>query len=121
VFIRVKLTNISDQVVDCSSGYRGGTNVSYEYDIRDENEKSVKRPVLHPELMTGSWGGPCDLKPGETVGGELLVSKAYDLSKPGTHTIQIARRMTNDRKGDVKSNTITITVVGPEPEAVEPK
>jgi hypothetical protein len=111
VFIRFKLTNISDKVVDCSNGYRGATNVSYEYDVRDGNGKSVEKPVLHPELMTGSWGGPCELKPGEAVGGELLVSSAYDLSNPGTYTIQIARRTTDDRKDDVKSNTVTITVL----------
>lgn len=49
------------------------------------------------------------LKPGETLEQEMEVSKLFDLSKPGTYTVQVQRK--DDRSAAVaKSNTISITI-----------
>ena len=120
VYIRIKLTNISDKVVDCSDGYEGDSNVSYQYDVRDENGRSIRKPDIHPELMPGDLK-MCSFGPGKTHESSVLVSWLYDFGKPGKFTVQVSRRVSNDRKDDVKSNVITIAVVEPEAPPAEAK
>jgi hypothetical protein len=109
VFIKATQTNISDQTIGCSSTIAGSSNLSYIYNVRDENGNSL-------EQRTGvfSYGGSvrlCDLDPGKTKTEDLLISWLYNLSKPGKYTIQVIRPISsNGADGVVKSNTITITV-----------
>jgi len=112
VYIRVKLTNISDEVVDCSTfDLGGGTDRYYQFDVRDENGAPVKKRDLS-EPYPGSWRGKCDLEPGKTLESTKLVSWLHDLSKPGKYRIQISRRISDGPNPQyVKSNTITITVL----------
>lgn len=49
------------------------------------------------------------LKPGELLKDGFIVSKAYDMSKPGKYSIQV-ERIDDESKTVVKSNTITVTV-----------
>ena len=51
------------------------------------------------------------LKPNETLEDEAIVNKLYDLSRPGKYFIQVTRQFPEQLgKGQVKSNTIEITV-----------
>ena len=108
VYIRIKLTNMSDHVVDCSSAMVGAFDRRYLYDVLDENGKSMIKTDIDPERYQF-----CNLDPGESTGnGERLIRWLYDFTKPGTYTVQLSRFIGNDEKqGTVKSNTITITVV----------
>jgi hypothetical protein len=52
------------------------------------------------------------LRPGESKIDYAQVSDWYDMTKPGTYTIQVSAHVTNDPKSDVvKSNIITVTVL----------
>lgn len=122
VFIKVKLTNISNEVVDCSTyDLDGGTDRYYQFDVRDENGTPVKKRDLSL-FHDGSWRGKCDLEPGKSLESEKLVSWLHDFSKPGKYLIQISRRFSGDPNPQyAKSNTIIITVLPPNPPAEEPK
>jgi hypothetical protein len=122
VFIKVKLTNISNEVVDCSTyDLAGGTDRYYQFDVRDENGAPVKKRDLSL-YHDGSWRGKCDLEPGKSMESEKLVSWLHDFSKPGKYLIQISRRFSDDPNPQyAKSNTITITVLPPDPPADEQK
>ena len=108
VYIRIKLTNMSDHVVDCSSAMVGAFDRRYLYEVLDENGKSMIKTDIDPERYQF-----CNLDPGESTGnGERLIRWLYDFTKPGTYTVQLSRFIGNDEKqGAVKSNTITITVI----------
>ena len=118
VDLRIKLFNTSDKVVDCSKWDANGLDRRYIYDVRDENGRSVEIPGEHHELRGGSWRGPCDLSPGESVNTGSRISALYDFTKPGQYLVQISRYIGSDEKeGAIKSNIITITVVAPPPSA----
>jgi hypothetical protein len=122
VDIRIKLFNTSDQAVDCSRWDSNGLDRRYIYDVRDEDGKSVEIPGEHHELRGGSWRGPCELAPGESTNSGSRLSALYDFSKPGQYLVQVSRYIgTNEKRGVVKSNTITITVVEPPPPAAAPQ
>lgn len=120
VDIRIELTNTSDHVVDCATAYVGGFDRRYLYNVLDKDGKSV--PGIDPERYPGSYQF-CNLDPGESTGnGERLISWLHDFTKPGTYTVQVSRFIGNDEEqGVVKSNTITITVVAPEPPSADAK
>jgi hypothetical protein len=122
VYVRIKLTNTSDHVVDCSTAMVGAFDRRYLYDVLDENGKSMIKTDIGPERYPGSYQF-CNLDPGESTGnGERSISWLYDLTKPGTYTVQVSGFIGNDEKqGVIKSNTITITVVAPEPSSEEAK
>jgi hypothetical protein len=55
--------------------------------------------------------GYAGLRPGESsLGFEVVLSKIYDLTKPGEYIVQMERRDENTNVL-VKANTITITVI----------
>jgi hypothetical protein len=121
VYIQVLMTNISDHDVDCTRNWRNALDRNYGYDVKDENGQPVPEIVKQPPTFRLS---PCIIAPGETSslsGG--VISTLYDFSRPGKYTIQVSRGVwgDNNRPGtagtgdnnqaDVKSNTITITVL----------
>jgi len=67
--------------------------------------ETKKRVILY-------WGDAFfTLKPNETLEDEAVVTKLYDLSRPGKYFIQATRQFPEQLgKGQVKSNTIEITV-----------
>jgi hypothetical protein len=84
---------------------------SHSRDNRDPN-----RPIaFSPYIGT--------LKPGETQTFEVLLSEIYDLSMPGTYAITFSRGTDPGQPDnvDVKSNTITITLLpGDDPPSTQP-
>lgn len=109
VIILIKLKNISNSVLPCTQAYEGNSNVSYRYDVKDDNGRSMKKQDIHPELMPGDVK-LCSLDPGEIQRDRELISWRYDFSKPGRYTVQVARPIDDDPKDNVKSNILTITV-----------
>ena len=98
--------------------------------MRDEEGKLVElRDKSLPYKSTGHTGkqwDKCSLESGKSRDLELIISFRYDLSKPGKYKIQLLRRSNVDSNGVrggewVKSNIITITVVGPETPSDDPK
>lgn len=109
IYIRIKMTNLSANDVDCSSFYVNGTDRRFAVEVKDSTGKDMKRADAHPEQMPGSFQ-QCSLAPGEsTVEKEFLVSGFHDLSRPGTYEVQVSRK---ESTGDsvVKSNVASIKV-----------
>lgn len=113
VWVRIKMTNTSSGSVDCSTASSNGLDLRYSFEISDSSGNKIdKVRSSHPELEgTGSFR-LCTLAPGQSTSpDENLLSREYDLSKPGTYTVQVSRGISRDeKKGVVKSNPITITV-----------
>jgi hypothetical protein len=90
------------------------------YDVRD----SFASPVAHNPPR--SFGGliassgsqptvepePVNMKQREMRVRPIYLSEGFDISKPGTYTVQASQRISEDPKSDVvKSNIITIRVI----------
>jgi len=114
LYIKVQMANTSKHDIDCTVADNGmlGMDVKYHYDVRDSSGNPVaENKMNHPELAPGHFR-LCTLKPGEnaTSGGNLI-TKLYNLSRPGKYLIQVSRAVSrNPKDGLVKSNTITVTV-----------
>ena len=107
-------TNISHHEINKSSGARGGT------DIRDSSGNLIRPREFGSKPRDGIGGGEMKirgekepvLKPGESKVDPDCVSDWYDLSQPGTYTIQVWEHTSNDPASSVvKSNIVTITVL----------
>jgi uncharacterized protein YdbL (DUF1318 family) len=114
----VVMTNISDHEVDCTSNGSNALDRNYEYDVTDENGRSVRR--IENEHHGGSSIWPCLIKPRLAAGGRISV--LFDFSRPGKYNIQVSRGVWGDEnrpgtfdgagyKHFVKSNTIVLTVL----------
>ena len=134
VGIDVVMTNISDHDVDCTSNGRNALDRNYRYEVFDKQGPVPKIKRKYPEIGETGSIFPCIIKPGESAhaaGG--LISALYDFSRPGKYTIQVSRPVWgddqrpgtagtagHDNQADVRSNIITVTVVGPEASVAEP-
>jgi len=92
----------------------------YRIDVRD----SKGRPVPDTEYAHTVWNlnsKPTTqfvfsevvhtLKPGESLTDVVVITKLYELSRPGKYTIRISREISRELgKGTVKSSPFTITV-----------
>jgi hypothetical protein len=109
VWIKVSLTNTSDQDVNEGVMYKDGINLdsTFRFEVRDEHGKLVpKRTYPHEELRTGSVIFRT-IRAGQTLTQEQRVSALYDMRKSGKYTIQVWRR---NPDYDIKSNVVTVTV-----------
>lgn len=120
--IRIRKTNTSDHEIIKIS--RAGRAYGYEYEVRDCNGNLVG--PRHPneiKMIGGDKGGirlcaKCNvLQPGESTIDSLSLA-GFDMSRPGTYTIQASAHISDDPKSNVvKSNIITVTVLEPDPPA----
>jgi hypothetical protein len=121
VAFRIRKTNISDQKIPVRP-----QGCPLQYDVRD----SSGNPVAHRKSndMQGSIHGirpagqPEMQHPGESKIIFEAVSSWYEMDRPGTYVIQVSECISDDPASDVvKSNKITVTVVGPAATASQPK
>lgn len=116
IYLTIKTTNTSKHEISCQviADYMTGLDPSYEYEVRDSQGKPVRKHVIeHTELASRSFQGlGCRLKPGESsTNGGNDITRLYDLSRPGTYTIQVSRPVSgNSKDGIVKSNTLRLTI-----------
>ncbi len=126
VMLRIRKTNISDREIVKWPKTGGPFGDSFE--VRDSSGNLAELRKSN-EVATKTGGevrirGTKDmvLQPGESKIDYAQVSDWYDMSQPGTYTIQVSAHITNDPKSDVvKSNIITVAVLPPDPPAAEPK
>jgi len=126
VTLLIRKTNISDRQIikwPTTGGLFGDS-----FEVRDSSGNLVKlRNSNKVGALAGGEGrliGTKDmvLQPGESKIDYAPISDWYDMSRPGTYTVQVSQHISNDPKSDlVKSNIITITVVLPDPPAEDPK
>jgi hypothetical protein len=112
VKIEITLRNSSNRAIPMSYGL---SELDYTFEVRD----SQNRIPLETEFARKSKGRPhvssdqtFYLQPGEGLPkAPLVVSKFYELSRPGNYTIQVTRAVPKELGGGViKSNLITITI-----------
>ena len=124
IWITIVMTNISEQVIDCSSFIESNSvNHSLRYDVHDPQGNAAEKVVLssHPEIGIDGSSYPCSLEPGKSKKWDVAINKAFHLDRPGDYTIQVSRLAgVKPADGYVKSDTLTITVL-PKPESDEPK
>lgn len=109
IYLSITQNNISGQAISCASFDVNSTNLTYKYEVRDQNGNEVKQ-------RANAWAYPghardCFLQPGEKISGKYLISWLCDLSKPGDYSVQVSRNISEDASvGAVKSNVIHIVV-----------
>jgi hypothetical protein len=118
--IVLKNTSIHEFSI-ATSNLKDRAESHYLIDVRD----SKGRPVPDTEYAHTVWNlnsKPTTLfvfseivdtlKPGETMTDVAVITKLYDLTRPGKYTIRVSRKIWKELgKGTVKSNPITITVI----------
>lgn len=123
IHIKIQLKNESNHDVDCSGAPSNGLDRAYQYEVLDDSAKMANKVLRsHPEVGETFSVWACSVKPGETAnaaGG--IISRLYDMRRPGRYTIQVSRAISdNPKDGVVKSNKITVTVTDITREASPP-
>jgi hypothetical protein len=129
VSLRIRKTNISNHEI-IKYPETGGPFGDH-FDIRDSTGNLVEWKKLDNSRIGGEARitGTNDmvLQPGESKVDYAPLSSWFNLSQPGTYTIQVSSHISNDLASDVvKSNIITVTILPadskpPEPGAGAPK
>ena len=91
-------------VVDGSGNVPASTMRGRTFEYNDK-----KSPNVGPGTFLLGNGGFTELQPGKTTVDVIDVGRLYDLSQPGTYTIQVRRF--GEGSGWVTSNAVTVTVV----------
>jgi len=108
----VTFTNTSNHDIGIE---RAPVEFNFKIDVHDSggNRPSLadgsKVPIEGIETRGGSHFSIL-VAPGEALKIDFEIDKAYDLSKPGTYTIQLSR-LDEATKSEAKSNIITVTVM----------
>jgi hypothetical protein len=134
--IEITITNISEKTLEFSFTRFGNMPSGFQYDIRDEQDAEVAKfgkryshfsngDTMEIPRPPGSMGWGV-IKPGNSVMTSATISDDYNFDHPGKYTIRVWKPATkgtteNPELNRVYSNTITITVGAPEPEAVAPQ
>jgi hypothetical protein len=112
VKVDITLRNSSNRAMHISYGL---SELDYVFEVRD----SQNRIPPETEFARKSKGRPYFsndqffyLQPGESLPkAPLVVSKFYDLSRPGNYKIQVSRTVPKELgSGTIKSNVITLTI-----------
>jgi len=115
VTIRIRKTNTSDHEIPKLGPDNGP--FGYVFDIRDSNGNLAPPHKSTSESIRG--GGPAPifgtkdmvLQPGKSKIDYAPVSEWFDMTKPGTYTIQVSQHVSSDpNSAVVKSNKVTVTI-----------
>jgi hypothetical protein len=125
VKLTVVLTNPTDHVVYIGRLWTlGGAELEYNFDVRDTQGNRVPLTrygrALHGTPDKGDDRNDCGdcsevgvwIQPHEKVADEVVISKIYELSKPGKYTIQASGtepRLVGNSDA-IKSNSVVLTV-----------
>lgn len=114
------MTNTSEHEVRFARSFASREEVyDYDIDIKDDQGRTPPPTDAYNRLRenpTARWGSYSTyvLLPGESFKEELVVTKLYNLNRPGKYSISVLRGQRpiwqTQGKGAVRSNTITITV-----------
>ncbi len=114
IIIKIQLTNTSTRTVDCTKVPSNGADTAYQYDVRDLGGNAVPKVARdHPEIAPPFQIWPCVLRPKESTSIDgNVITRMYDMSRPGKYLISVSRFIDGDRKdaGSIKSNVIMVTV-----------
>jgi hypothetical protein len=109
VEIKIRLTNTSNHELNLPIFHASGMNISYNYDVRDNSGSLVEKKNKGQRSMGSSTQRV--VEPGESVEDASIISRVFDIDRPGQYVIQVSRTISGDAKDVVKSNSITIKVI----------
>jgi hypothetical protein len=116
VVVGIRKANRSAHEINRMS--QGGGVFGYQYEVRDSSGNLIKprqRDQNAPILLGGPGrliGSKDILEPGESSLKGTPLSDWFDMSKPGTYTVQVWEHVSNDpASAVVRSNTIRIQVL----------
>jgi len=125
VAVSITVRNHSDKTLSASLW---DYDYDYTMDVRDAQGNSapdseeVRKARAEMDACRNSGNSLCgrkillhgvvnQFKPGESWKERLLITKYYDMGRPGRYTIQLERKLPEELgKGTVKPNSIAVTV-----------
>jgi hypothetical protein len=114
VWVKVRWTNTSDQALDASANILDATNAdpNFLFKFLDEEGRPVPRKVYRfPQTSGHAEFGSLDA--GESITHDVNLIRLFELKKPGKYMLQVSRLIPKPPgSGIVKSNVLTITVIG---------
>ena len=111
--IKISLVNSSKNDIDvgCVVFKMNGDTSLYLLNVRDTlNHVVPKKEYPHLELSSAS-AYLRTLKAGETLADSVTVNRIYDMSRPGTYSVQVGSVLPKENGGgEILSNTVKINV-----------
>jgi hypothetical protein len=120
--VGITLTNISKRQISIFkvNGNGQAELAGFDVDVRNTDGNTPPETKYHKKIKTGEdaqgetsqvvvSGGYISLNSGESVKDEIVVTRLFDLSSPGSYKVQV-EKMDEQSKVVVKSNVITVTV-----------
>ena len=113
IWIKIEMKNTSKHPIDCTVASSNGIDLRFRFQVWGPNGNPLpKKPRKHPELAGGGSFMLCTLGPGRsTTPEENLLNSIFDMSQPGTYTVQLSRMIdTPSGRMHTKSNKLEIEV-----------
>lgn len=112
VKVDITLRNSSNRAISISYGL---SELDYAFEVRDSQNRIPPDTEFARKSKGRAYFSSVHvfyLQPGESLPkAPLVVSKFYDLSRPGKYLVQVSRAVPKELgSGTVKSNAITITI-----------
>jgi hypothetical protein len=114
--LKIVMKNLTNHDLEYQFEIRNYQDRSNNYDLWDARGKKLE-PIKkkYPQIGDTAEGFPPHIvKPGETETSGITITPLYDMTQPGTYTIQASRKISDEANaGVVYSNKITVSVAGP--------
>lgn len=114
--LKIVMKNLTNHDLEYQRDIRNYQDRSNNYDVWDDSGKKLEHiKKKYPQIGdTFEPVPPRIVKPGETEASGITITLLYDMTRPGTYTIQASRKISGERDdGIVHSNKITVTVTRP--------
>lgn len=112
--VKTTLTNTTDHVLNF---FDTNFDCDYTTEVRDDKGNPAPETGYKKQLRCNNGLGDSrnilvTLKLQESISEEILVTRLYELTRPGNYVVQVLRRIPKEiGKGPNRSNTVTITLV----------
>lgn len=114
--LKVVMKNLTNHDLEYQYEIRNYLDRSNDYDVWDASGKKLE-PIKKKYPQIGDTFEPFPphiVKPGETETSGITITLLYDLTPPGTYTVQAWRKISGEASaGVVHSNKIAVSVAGP--------
>jgi hypothetical protein len=112
IWVAVEVRNVSGKMQDAWFGSR---HSSYAFMVVNRDSKAIM-PRKHNTFGLVTFSGPPNghpVYPGDSLYGQFRLDLLYDITAPGTYSIQVSdgRPAINGKALHLQSNTITITIL----------
>jgi hypothetical protein len=116
VEIGVFLKNLSETIVDCRTksniSISGAIDVSFKYDVRDEQGNVVNKSQSISWDSSKQIAQPCIIDRGEEKLWYIDLHDGFQFEHSGKYTVQVSRLITGKPEdGYIKSNSVSFTIL----------